>query len=262
MRNKHIAMWSCSRSLSTVTTRAFEQLNECLVLDSPFYTPYLIVTNSELPEKQEVLANLENEPNRIINQITGELPQGKSFSFQRHIAKTVLPQFDRYWLELMQHFFLIRHPKKIIASYYKAMQKYPGKQNFTIEDIGLKALNDIFQDIQTITGKTPLVIDADDIAQNPSQVLKFLCKYFEIDFSDKMLTWKQPGLQNSELLKSNLSYSSELWEKTWYSTISKSQGFLPYQAIEVDLTKEILPMLEESLPIYEKITTNKKVLKF
>ncbi len=40
--NKHIALWTCPRSRSTLMTRAFEELEGCLIFDEPLYAPYLL----------------------------------------------------------------------------------------------------------------------------------------------------------------------------------------------------------------------------
>nr|AYN62255.1 truncated SxtN [Heteroscytonema crispum UCFS10] len=42
--NKHIAMWACPRSRSTVISRAFENLDGCIVYDEPLFAPYVFMT--------------------------------------------------------------------------------------------------------------------------------------------------------------------------------------------------------------------------
>ena len=259
MKSQHIAMWSCSRSRSTVTTRAFEQLDGCILFDSPFYAPYLLATNLELPERKEVLKNLETDYKKVIEKITGSLPDGKLFSFQRHLAKYTLPEFGRDWLKSLNNFFLIRHPKYIISSYQKAQSRYGSQNKITNEDINLKALFHIFKEVESLSGNVPLVIDADDLIKNPRNVLTFLCNYMGIEFSDKMLNWEKPGLKDSVLEGSSLPSASKIWSQTWYTTVNNSQGFLPYEQKEVELFDELIPILEESMPYYNKLFEHRHI---
>ena len=253
-KNKHIATWSCSRSRSTVIAHAFEQLEECLLLDSPFYGPYVFHQGISLdaPYRQEIIERFETDYAKVIEMIIGDLPEGRSFSFQRHIARTALPQFGRNYLQYLNNFFLIRHPKEIILSWQQVQKRFGKLEEITSQDIGIDLLSNIFRDVKDITKNIPLVIESSDIIRNPRQVLKFLCNYFEIVFSEEMLTWDQ-GLSKSKFLPDNFSSTSKDWSKTWYSTIVNSTGFIPYKERETELTEELVSLLEFCLPYYEKL---------
>ncbi len=45
IQTKHIAMWTAPRSRSTLIARAFEQLDECWLIDQPFYPPYALTND-------------------------------------------------------------------------------------------------------------------------------------------------------------------------------------------------------------------------
>ena len=49
-------MWSCPRSRSTAIARAFEQLDDCIVFDEPFFGAYLVKRGLEEPcqEREEL----------------------------------------------------------------------------------------------------------------------------------------------------------------------------------------------------------------
>jgi hypothetical protein len=53
--NKHIAMWTCARSRSTLVTRAFQQLDGCVIFDEPFYPPYLFTQQVDHPQRLEII---------------------------------------------------------------------------------------------------------------------------------------------------------------------------------------------------------------
>ena len=72
--NKHIAMWFYPRSRSTAITRAFEQLDECVVYDEPFYSAYLAIKGQDNypPIQPEELSKYKDtDYNAIIKKITG-----------------------------------------------------------------------------------------------------------------------------------------------------------------------------------------------
>jgi hypothetical protein len=241
--SKHIAMWSAPRSRSTVITRAFEQNTTCMVLDEPFYAPYLLTHGLDHPDRKDVLSCKETDYEKIIELIAGDLPEGFSYSFQKHIAKTILPEFGRSWLAKLNNFFLIRHPKEIIISY----QKVYG--NVTLHDVGLQELYHIFEEVWSQTGKIPLVIHSNDVVREPARALKALCSRLDIPFSEDMLSWK-PNLEDSKLLLSGplLSHAER-----WYSAVMNSSGFMPYQDKEKTLPDELEPLLQECMLFYSKL---------
>ncbi|NEQ79446.1 MAG: hypothetical protein F6K26_04050 [Moorea sp. SIO2I5] len=237
--NKHIALWTCPRSRSTLITRAFEQLDGCLVFDEPFYAPYLLKHGFNHPHRQEIIESSESNYEKVIQQITGSLPNNASFSFQKHIAKHALPEFSRDWLKSLHNVFLIRDPKEIVLSWYKVLG------SVTFHDIGIADLYTIFQDVKALTGHSPLVIDSTEFVRNPKDILKRLCAKLEVTFSEKMLSWEP------ELKDSNLSLSS--FAPSWYSTVRNSSGFLPYEEKAINIPDDLIPIVEDCLPFSEKL---------
>ena len=245
-------MWSCRRSLSTVTTLAFEQLDECLIFDTPFYAPYLRETGLNEAHYQETLAHFESDYQKVIQNITGKLPENKSFTFQRHIAYQLLPKFGRDWLKLINHLFLIRTPQEMIFSYQRVKEKLGDKSKITAHEVGLEALYNLFIEIRSITGKTPLVIDAEDLSKDPRKVLQFICQYFNIDFSERMMGW-EPNLRKSQIAHREIPSASETWIKSWYSTVNDSRGFLPKKQRDVELTDDLIGLVNHCEPFYQKL---------
>lgn len=237
--NKHIAMWTCARSRSTLMTRAFQQLDGCVIFDEPFYPPYLATQGGDHPHKSEMIELYETNYEKVISKITGDLPQGYSFSFQKHTANNLPQNMDLNWLLCLDNFFLIRHPRETIASRRK-IYNYP--KNFTLHEIGMEDLYNLFILIQERTEKVPVVVDSTDVIKNPPKVLQALCTQLGVGYSDKMLTW-QPGMRKTD----------PVWAKTWYRTIINSSGFLPFTQQEITLPEHLKPVFEECLPFYEKL---------
>jgi hypothetical protein len=247
--NKHIAMWSCPRSRSTLITRSFEQLDGCMIFDEPLYAPYLLKHAFDHPEREAVMAHRETDPQKVIQKITSDLPEGMSFSFQKQMAKHLLPDYDLSWIKSLTNFFLIRNPKEIILSYNKVCQK------MSKHDIGMENLYSLFKEVELFTEKTPLVIDSTDLIKNPQGFLEVICNKIGINFSEKMLSWEPEFKTRKKFLKSPFPWlwTGELPPTVWYSNINQSTGFRPYQEKEINFPDELMPVLEDCLPFYEKL---------
>lgn len=257
IKNQHIAMWTYQRSRSTLIARAFEQLDDCIVFDEPFYGCYFLKYSLQYPSKgnvlepseKDVLKHCETDYKKNIEALIAPLPNHASFSFQKHIAKHALPEFGRNWLKSFYNFFLIRDPKEVVLSWYKVYGKV------TSQNIGIAELYNIFKEVEAFSGTIPLVIDSKDLVKNPKKVLNILCSDLGVKFSEKMLTW-QPGLPDSQLLFTG-AFSS--FASTWYSTVMNSSGFLPYEEKQVNLPSELQPLVEECLPFYEKMYQHRRI---
>ncbi|MDJ1174456.1 hypothetical protein [Roseofilum capinflatum] len=243
---KHIAMWTCARSRSTLMTRAFQQLDGCVVFDEPLYPPYLATQEVDHPHRSEIIEHYETDYQKVILKITGDLPQGASFSFQKHTANNLPKNLDLDWLLNFENFFLIRHPREIIAS-RQNVYHYP--KDFTLEEIGLEDLYNLFRRLQKWTGKDPLVVDSTDLIKNPRKVLQALCTHLGRDYSDRMLTWE-----------SGIRETDPLWAKSWYTTIVNSSGFIPFTQQEITLPKYLSSITEKCLPFYDKLYEYRIVL--
>lgn len=260
--NKHdkprqIAMWNCPRSRSTAITRAFEQLDGCTIFDTPFYGAYLQVAGNESPEHSHPkVGTWQQDPAKIIAAMTEPLPEGR-YVFQRHISRTVLPAFGRSWLASLNNFFLIRHPRSIIASYRKVLDRYGESRPVTVEDIGIDILADLFDHTRQLCGEEPLVLHSDDLAREPARVLQLLCQRLEIPFSERMLRW-EPNLEGSALSGGLGDQDSKSWSETWYTSIAQSSGFKPYEEeADVHLPVELEPILEQCMPYYEHLSAHR-----
>lgn len=253
MKSKHIAMWTCPRSRSTVVARAFEQLDGCVLFDEPLTGAYLVATGKyKEQEQQEALKYCETNYNKVIRKLTGKLPDWASFSFQKQMAMHALPEFGKDWLKSLNNFFLIRDPKEIILS----LQKIHGnKKQITMEDIGYESLFYLFKDIEYLTKDKPLVVDSSDLVQNPKITLKFLCDEIGVQFSDKMLTWKSNSKKTKLLWTEDTSYY------IWYSRVLDSTEFINSESQDkVDFPNELLPLVEKCMPFYEQLYNYRVVL--
>ena len=59
MNSIRIAMWSGPRCISTAMMRSFENRDDTVVVDEPFYAHYLTMAGMEHPMRDEIINNYE-----------------------------------------------------------------------------------------------------------------------------------------------------------------------------------------------------------
>jgi len=112
-------MWSGPRNISTAMMRSFENRPDTFVSDEPFYGYYLNNTDIDHPGKKEVLRSMECGWDKVVDYITGFIPEEASIWYQKHMAQHNLPGVDLSWIGQVTNCFLIRDPKEVILSYSK-----------------------------------------------------------------------------------------------------------------------------------------------
>ena len=235
-----VAMWSGPRNISTAMMRSFENREDTIVIDEPFYAYYLNESDLLHPARQQILKSQSNEWNEVVDQITNELPDGATICYQKHMAHHILPDNDFEWVKSFKNCFLIRHPKEVIISYSKKNEIKNEK------DLGFLQQVQLFQKIKRITGFTPAVFDSMDILLNPKYLLKKLCDYLEIEFSNKMLKWPK-GTRDTD----------GVWAPHWYKNVINSDGFKPYNRRDENLNINHIKLYEKSMEHYNYLSSFK-----
>ncbi|CAG8664695.1 9513_t:CDS:1, partial [Racocetra fulgida] len=88
----------------------------------------------------------------------------------------------------MTHTFLIRNPEKSVRSFYKAAT-FIIKQDFDKSQIGLRESKQIFNSLKDIN-KQLIVVDADDLVNDPERVLKKYCELIGEEYKEEMIHWE------------------------------------------------------------------------
>ena len=234
---KVINLISGPRNLSTALMYSFAQRADTTVLDEPFYGYYLknASLENEHPSQNEVLQTMELKEEKVVESIN--LLSEKTNVFVKGMAHHYLtdsPDFILNW----ENVILIRHPKKLIASFSKVIHTP------TLNDIGIKKASELFLFLKK-NGKTPIVIDSDELLKNPEMYLKKLCNLLNIPFSEKMLRWQKGGIPEDGI-----------WAKHWYGNVHNSEGFAVQKSSSQPLPKHLEPLLNVALPYYETLKGN------
>lgn len=233
-----LAMWSGPRNISTAMMRAWESRSDTVVCDEPLYAHYLRATGRKHPGAAEIIAAHESDWRRVVEFLTGEIPNGKAIFYQKHMTHHLLPEIDRGWLARVTNCFLIRDPREMLTSYLNIEQLPEPK----LEDVGLPQQLEIFELVRQQTGATPPVLDSRDVLTNPRRMLGLLCEAVGVPFDEAMLAWR-PGPRATD----------GVWAKYWYKSVEASTGFAPYQPKQEEVPPHLQGLLEECLAIYERL---------
>lgn len=228
-----IAMWSGPRNLSTAMMYAFAQRPDCAVWDEPFYAAYLKMTGLDHPMRDAILAAGETDPAQVAAACAGQIPQGQSLFYQKHMAQHMVPDMPLDWAHRVTNVFLIRHPARVIASYAQ-------KRQAPVEaDLGFCRLAEL---CDRLGGADPIVIDSADIRRDPAGMLEKLCTRLGIGFDPAMTRWPAGG-----------NPADGIWAPHWYGAIHASTGFAGEEGPLPDLSGAYLGLVEEAMPHYARM---------
>ena len=138
--------------------------------------------------------------------------------------------------------FLVRDPAQTIPSYYRLD---PG---VTLEEIGCEAQYRCFERIAEITGRTPVVIDAEDLAEDPASTVRAYCRALGLAFMPEALRW------NAELPESWRDVSG------WHADLAGSTGIgrlRPPPGPGLDAAPHLRDYYEHHLPFFERMRAHR-----
>ncbi len=236
MKPLHLAMWSGPRNISTAMMRSWENRGDCAVVDEPLYAHYLQHTGLDHPGRESVIAAGQTNWRQVASQLTGPVPGGRAIFYQKHMTHHLLPHIERGWLTQLTHVFLVRDPRRVLASYVKS------RPTVTAEDIGVNQQLEIFNYLRAATGVSPPVIDAAQFLQAPERQLRALCEHLGIDFRPAMLRW--PAGPRA---------SDGVWAPYWYDSVYRSTGFESGAEAPVDLPARYADIVATVMPAFDEL---------
>lgn len=230
-----LAMWTGPRNISTAMMRAWGNRDDTFVCDEPLYAHYLQHTGVEHPLRDEIVAHHEADWRKVVDWLTGPVPQGRQIFYQKHMTHHLLGHIDRGWLAKLSHCFLIRDPASVINSYIrKTFDPTP-------QDLGYPQQREIFAWLRE-RGENPPVIDTRDFLAGPRRYLGMLCDVLHVPFSDNMLSWP-PGLRPTD----------GIWARHWYTEVETSTGFRPLRQSQTPVPAHLRPVYESCLQDYHEL---------
>ena len=229
-------MWSGPRTVSTALMRSFGNRPDTVVVDEPLYAYYLTHTAVDHPGRDEIIASMPADWREVLDGLVrGPLPLGKCLYYQKHMTHHLLPGVDRSALTGLTHAFLIRDPRRLLASYAR-VRSAP-----VLADVGLVQQAEIFR----MFGGP--VIDSADILRAPREALGALCAALGIGFDPAMLSWPA-GPQPYD----------GVWARYWYDSVWRSTGFGPYrEAGPAELPAHLELLAAQCQPFYDELAAHR-----
>ncbi len=231
-----IAMWSGPRNISTALMRSFENRADTIVVDEPLYSHYLNFTGIEHPGAEEVKRAHTGHWRAVVDGLLGPLPDGVSVFYQKHMSHHLVDDVERSWISELENVFLIREPEEMLTSLIKVLP------NPTLPETGLIQQLELFRALQQEFGRAPLVIDSQDVLEDPAGILGALCEELGLVFSESMLHW--PAGPRA---------TDGVWAKHWYSSVEKSTGFAPYESKLDRVPGHLNIVLQDCRSIYDEL---------
>ena len=231
-----IAMWSGPRNLSTAMMRSFSSRPDTIVSDEPFYGCYLKQTGDRQPMAAEVIASMDCDWSRVVQELTGPAPAGAEIWYQKHMAHHMVGPVEHGDLAGLTHAFLIRDPQRVVASYFAK------REEVRPEHLGSAKQLEFFEREADRIGHAPPVVDSADIVRNPAGLLKLLCEALGIGWTDQMLSWA-PGPHPCD----------GIWGAHWYDAVNRSCGFKASEERPLSLPREAQSVADACRPYYERL---------
>ncbi|WP_088330773.1 hypothetical protein [Lacimicrobium sp. SS2-24] len=230
-----IAMWSGPRNISTAMMRSWENRPDTEVIDEPFYACYLKHTGAIHPYQQEIMASQSDDFACVARQLS-EAPVSAAVQYQKHMTHHIPENADMSWCASLRHCFLIRHPAKVVDSYYRSMGQC------SEEETGIERQFQLYQQLSEINSQPIPVVDSDDLLSAPKAMLEAICSALEVPFYAQMLNWPT-GRRPSD----------GVWAPHWYHSVEASTGFTAPSNKLPELSPELQRIAERCQPFYEQM---------
>lgn len=228
-----LSMWSGPRNVSTALMYSFRQRSDTIVVDEPLYGHYLRVTGADHPGDKEVMAHMDCDGERVVREVILG-PCERPVHFFKNMAHHLV-ELDRGFLSRITNALLIRDPEEMLPSLAKQLP------NPTLRDTGLVQQAEIL-DVILQGNEEPVVLDARELLINPQEVLEQACQKLGIPFEEGMLSW--PAGPKPE---------DGVWARYWYENVHSSTTFARYRPKANPFPEKLKPLLEECLPLYERL---------
>ena len=183
-----VALWAIPRSTSTAFEWMMRQRGDMDCLHEPFGEAWY---QGEYPLWPRVGPDSLRTPGLTLESVLANL---KSSSAAKTVFIKDFPHYIDHMFEAVldgrfNHSFLIRDPAKTITSMYN---KWP---DFDEKEVGFPEQRMLFDLLTERNGIPPVVIDSDDLLENPRQVIEAWCDAIGIPFIEKALSW-EPGARD------------------------------------------------------------------
>jgi len=246
MHDIHV-LWATPRSTSTAFEWMMRMRGDMACFHEPFGEAWYQGDDARAPR---LTASSPRKPGLSFASVQEKLHETAK---KRPVFSKDMPQFTEHlwndeFLARFRHGFLIRDPAKVLASLQRSYDKKGDGEGFTRNEIGFIEQRRLFDLLVNTHGAAPVVIDSDDLLEDPYAMVARYCNAIGIPFIAEALSW-EPG-SRSEVLW----YDSD--DSIWHETLKNSDGLKaqPRKCIDVsELSPRLQDLYDEFLPHYRHL---------
>ena len=225
--NAIYVLWATPRSTSTAFEWMMRMRGDMACFHEPFGEAWYQGDDARAPRLSPESPRKPGLNFRIV------LERMQAAAHNRPVFSKDMPQFtDHLWeddfLDCFEHSFLIRDPAKVLSSLQRGWTKAGNDEGFTRNEIGFDEQRALFDRLCDKLGQAPVVIDSDDLLEDPPAMVAEYCSAIGVPFIADALTW-EPG-----------SRSEVLWydgdDSIWHESLKNSDGLKaqPRKYIDID----------------------------
>ncbi|MGI9407695.1 MAG: hypothetical protein ACR2O4_15080 [Hyphomicrobiaceae bacterium] len=205
-----IALWSHPRSMSTATERIMRERGDMTCFHEPFLADYYLNRSPRPLAHFDVAADAYRTYDEARNAVLAAAENGPVFF--KDMSYYVVPHLfeDAEFLSRITHAFLIRDPRRAIASFYRL------DPEFVSVEAGLLSQLEHVRWLEDHLGRAPVVMEAEAIQDDPEDVLS--------EF------WRKTGLPpKPDAFQWSVEAIPEDWQRVagWHDTATSSTGIRP-----------------------------------
>lgn len=124
--------------------------------------------------------------------------------------------WENEFLNRINHSFLIRDPAKVLASLHRSYRKAGMEDGFERHEMSFDAQHRLFHLLADQRGEAPVVIDSDDLLEDPPAMVEAYCNAIGVPFIADALSW-EPGARDEVLW-----YDGN--DDIWHASLRDSDG--------------------------------------
>ncbi len=267
MTTKKIFLWTAPRCVSTAFEFSFRTLPNAMVIHEPYNVPYYAYAENPTWTKYAGTRSTTGTYKDVEDALLGTY-SGKDIIFTKCFAYTLGGKFDTLLKDSMKdfvHTFLIRDPAKAVASSFRNFSSHEAwskvRQN---GDLGFHQLRDLYNFVKENITPNPVVVDADDLLENPEGMLNAYCKEVGVEFKEGMTRWESGSMKTKEFLeqKGGRVESLKWHESAFQSTgISKSVAHSDVIQEVESFPNEVKQCIEDFRGVYDEMYKFRLVLR-
>jgi len=193
---QRIILWTAPRCVSTAFERSIMELENSKIFHEPYSNCFYFGPERQSQRYQHQPPDSKSTYRSVAKLIQKEY-DGIDIVFSKDMAYCVDGHFAEFLSEGfadVKHTFLIRNPRKAIPSLHKASinKSLTGWDHFDPIEAGFRQMYELYKFVIAELDPNPLIIDADDLLENPEDIMRSYCEGLGLKFNPKILRW-EPG---------------------------------------------------------------------